>query len=426
MTYANLPPGDYTFHVKGANADGVWNDSEQTFSFTILPPWWRSTLAIIVYIILIIVVLLAIILRWRKLMQRKALEKERLFNDEKEKEIYRSKLDLYIKVAHEIRTPVTLIKGPLDSLIEMNISDPEISRSLQTMQRSTNELMTITNQLLDFRKIDSNKMTLTLNRVEISSMLKEKIAEFGPLFERKGITLKSTIPGEGCLVNGDKNGIIKIINNLLSNAVRYCSSHITIELFSKDDTMVLRMLNDGEVIAPEYREKIFDPFYQMEKDANVDSSTGIGLNLARSLAEMMNGTLTYTTVDGLNCFTLTLSLFDITNSATTINEFNEINKVDSESEIEEGKLNSQLILLVEDNPDVLQFIAEKLRKHYNVITASNGIEALKIINDQSTQVDMIITDLMMPQMDGMQLIRAIRDDIKVSHLPIIILTAKTT
>lgn len=424
MTYANLPPGDYTFHVKGANADGVWNDSEQTFSFTILPPWWRSTIAIIAYIILIIALLLVIILRWRKRTQEQVLAKERQFNDEKEKEIYRSKLDLYIKVAHEIRTPVTLIKGPLDSLIEMNISDPEISRSLQTMQRSTNELMTITNQLLDFRKIDNNKMTLTLNRVEITSMLKEKIFEFGSLFERKGITIESTIPGEGCFVNGDKNGIVKIINNLLSNAVRYCSAKITIELFSKDDIMVLRMLNDGEVIAPEYREKIFDPFYQMEKDANVDSSTGIGLNLARSLAEMMNGTLTYTTVDGLNCFTLTLGLYDNNNAISTADESNEIEQVETDGEIEEEKLNSQLILLVEDNSDMLQFMAEKLSRHYNVITASNGIEALKIINDQSTQVDMIITDLMMPQMDGMQLIRAIRDDIKVSHLPIIILTAK--
>lgn len=427
MTYANLPPGDYTFHVKGANADGVWSEDEQTLSITILPPWWRSNLAIIIYIILAATLLFMAFMLWRRRMHRKAKDKERQFTDEKEKEIYRSKLDLYVKVAHEIRTPVTLIKGPLESLLDMNIGDPEISRSLQTMQRSTNELMTITNQLLDFRKIDNNKMELTLGRVEITSVLKEKINEFGPLFERKGIDFDSTLPEGGCIINGDKNGIIKIINNLLSNAVRYGQSRIDIDMRTNGGLMTLRTLNDGEVIAPEFHEKIFDPFYQMEKDANADSSTGIGLNLARSLAELMGGSLTYSVVDNLNCFTLTLSLFSDDNAAvTTADEEDNTDKPLTVSNKEIGGVepHSQVILLVEDNPDVLQFIAEKLGRHYKVLTATNGIEALEIINDQSVPVDMVVTDLMMPLMDGMELTKAIRDNIEVSHLPIIILTAK--
>lgn len=434
MTYANLPPGDYTFHVKGANADGVWSDDEQTIRVTILPPWWRSNIAIIIYIVLVLSALIIAFLLWRRRTRRKAADKERQFTDEKEKEIYRSKLDLYVKIAHEIRTPVTLINGPLESLLDMNIADPEISRSLRTMQRSTNELMSITNQLLDFRKIDNNKMKLTLGRVEVTSILKEKINEFEPLLQRKGITIEATLPEEGCTVNGDKNGIIKIVNNLMSNAVRYCQSKISISLDTSKGYMVLRTLNDGDLISPEYQDKIFDPFYQMEKNANADSSTGIGLNLARSLAELMGGTLTYSIADNLNCFTLKLSLCeesgtpvidaepessDAEEAETADNSLN-----DSEKQIGGDQTHSQVILLVEDNAEVLQFIAEKLGRHYNVLTACNGVEALEIIKDQSTPVDMVITDLMMPQMDGMELTRNIRGIIEVSHLPVIILTAK--
>lgn len=448
MTYANLPPGHYTFHVKGANADGVWSTDEQTLSITILPPWYRSNLAIIIYIVLAIAMICLAFMLWRRRARRKAADKERQFNDEKEKEIYRSKLDLYVKIAHEIRTPVTLINGPLESLLDMNISDPEISRSLLTMQRSTNELMSITNQLLDFRKIDKKKMELSLGRLEVTSVLNNKITGFKSLLTHKGIALEATLPQEGCYINGDSNAMSKIVNNLLSNAVRYCHAHIAIDLRSDNGLMILRVLNDGEVIAPEYQEKIFDPFYQMAKDANADSSTGIGLNLARSLAELMGGTLTYSIVDGLNCFTLHLNLYAGTDAQVIDNESEtasteatgttaetaETTEITAGTETAETAtdkktaeapgVSSQVILLVEDNAEVRQFIAEKLSKRYKVLTATNGVEALAIISDAATPVDMVITDLMMPQMDGMELTRKIRSIIEVSHMPIIILTAK--
>lgn len=429
MAYANLPPGEYTFHVKGANADGVWSDTEQTITITILPPWYLTTLAKVIYVLLGVGLLVLLFLWWRRRTRRKEQEKERRFAHEKEKESYQSKLDLYVKIAHEIRTPVTLINGPLEALLDMNIGDPEISRNLQTMQRSTNELMTITNQLLDFRKIDKNKMILSTTQVELTSILKEKINEFLKLAERKGIAMTYSIPEGGCYVNGDKNGVIKIINNLLSNAVRYCTSKIDIKLQPEGEKVTLRMVNDGDVIAPEYQEKIFDPFYQMEKDANADSSTGIGLNLARSLAELMGGSLSYSIVDGMNCFTLTLNRYVRDTDAPVIAAAEEeasqsTTLTVSEKQIGGENIRSQAVLLVEDTPDVLQFIAEKLSRHYKVLTATNGAEALEIIKDPATAVDMIITDLMMPVMDGMELTRQVRGIIEVSHLPIIILTAK--
>ncbi|MBD5228899.1 MAG: response regulator [Bacteroidales bacterium] len=425
MTYANLPPGKYTFHVKGANADGVWSDEEQIINITILPPWWRSNIAIIIYIVLFLSMMLLAFYLWRQRMRRKAEDKERQFNHEKEKEIYRSKLDLYVKIAHEIRTPVTLINGPLESLLDMNIADPDISRSLRTIQRSSNELMTITNQLLDFRKLDKNRMELVLGRVEITSLLKEKINEFTPLARNKGIELDCTLPKQGCYVTGDRNGIIKVLNNLLSNAVRYCKSRITVDLQADNGLMTLRVLNDGDVIAPEYQAKIFDAFYQMEKNANVDSSTGIGLNLARSLAELMGGTLTYSIADGLNCFSLKLTL-SAESDVPVINPDEEavVKDADSREETAASEVSSQVILLVEDNEEVRKFLADKLSMHYKVITAANGVEAFEIITAQETAVDMVITDLMMPQMDGMELTQHIRSTIEVSHLPIIILTAK--
>lgn len=424
MTYANLPPGKYTFHVKGANADGVWSDTEQTVNITILPPWWRTNLAIIIYIIIVLSLLLLAFYMWRRRMRRKAADKEKQFAHDKEKEIYRSKLDLYVKIAHEIRTPVTLINGPLESLLDMNIADPEISRSLRTIQRSSNELMNITNQLLDFRKLDKNKIELASSRVEFTSILKEKINEFAPLMQSKNIALNYTLPEQGCYVNGDRNGIIKVLNNLLSNAVRYCKSRITIDMQSDNGLMTLRVFNDGDVIAPEFQSKIFDAFYQMEKDANVDSSTGIGLNLARSLAELMGGSLTYSIVDGLNCFSFSLMLTDA--SVISVLNSDEENREEPETKEDNAvaETGSQVLLLVEDNEEVLRFVADKLSAHYKVLTATNGVEALEIITGNGTPVDMVITDLMMPQMDGMELTRRIRSIIEVSHLPIIILTAK--
>lgn len=424
MTYAKLPPGKYTFHVKGANADGVWSDAEQTVTITILPPWWRSNLAIIIYIIIGVSLILLALYIWRRRMHRKAADKEKQFAHDKEKEIYRSKLDLYVKIAHEIRTPVTLINGPLESLLDMNIADPEIERSLHTIQRSSNELMNITNQLLDFRKLDKNKIELASTRVEFTSILKEKINEFTPLMQNKGIELVCTMPTEGCYVNGDRNGIIKVLNNLLSNALRYCKRHIKIDLQSDNGLMTLRVLNDGDVIAPEFQDKIFDAFYQMEKDANADSSTGIGLNLARSLAELMGGTLTYAIVDNLNCFQFSLVLSTDTDLPVIKAAEETAETVEAKEESQATETGSQVLLLVEDNEEVLRFVADKLSAHYKVLTATNGQEALEIITGHDTPVDMVITDLMMPQMDGMELTRRIRSIIEVSHLPIIILTAK--
>lgn len=427
MAYANLPPGEYTFHVKGANADGVWCEEEQTVTVTILPPWYLTTVAKIIYVLLGITLIALAVLFMRRRARRKEMEKERRFAHEKEKETYQSKLDLYVKIAHEIRTPVTLINGPLEALLDMNIGDPEISRNLLTMQRSSNELMTITNQLLDFRKIDRNKMNLTTARVELTSIVREKINEFAPLIQRKGITLEHSLPEEGCYVDGDRNGIIKIINNLMSNAVRYCNSYIRIEVSRDGDTATLTSLNDGNVIAPEFQEKIFDPFYQMEKDANADSSTGIGLNLARSLSEMMGGSLSYSITDGFNCFTLTLKRSAVTGNSTVIAPEQENvakEKATDDAEMPDNGVKPNVILLVEDNTDVLQFVAEKLGRHYKVLTATNGAEALEIVKDPDTPVDMVVTDLMMPVMDGMELTRSIRSIIEVSHLPIIILTAK--
>lgn len=428
MGYANLPPGDYTFHVKGTNSDGVWSDAEQVITLTILPPWYLTTLAKIIYIALALTLLVLLFLWWRRRTRRKEREKEQRFADERERESFQSKLDLYVKIAHEIRTPVTLINGPLEALLDMNIGDPEISHNLQTMQRSTRELMTITNQLLDFRKIDRNKMVLSATQVEMTSIVKEKINEFTQLASRRNISLEYTLPEEGCYANGDRNGIIKIVNNLMSNAVRYCASKIGLTLKHDSGKIILRIVNDGDVIAPEYQEKIFDPFYQMEKNANSDSSTGIGLNLARSITEMMGGALTYTIADGLNCFILVLNSVESEAGAPVITpaeeEPMESGTVTAENKETDGTVSPQTILLVEDNAEVLQFITEKLSRHYKVITATNGVEALDIINDPNTGIDMVITDLMMPQMDGMELTRRIRSIIEVSHLPIIILTAK--
>lgn len=418
MTYANLAPGKYTFHVKGANADGVWGDSERVISIRILPPWWRTNVAMALYVLLFLGLLALAFILWRRRMRKEALEKERRYMDDKEKEVYRSKLDLYGKIAHEIRTPVTLISGPLESLLDMKIGDPEISHNLDTMRRSTNELMQITNQLLDFRKIDANKMSLVLGPVELTSIVRDKISEFESLRKRKGFELQCELPEEGVFVHGDRNGISKIVNNLLSNAFRYGDKLVKIGVEKRDNMVFLNILNDGEIISAEYQEKIFDPFYQMARSANTESSTGIGLNVARSLAELQQGALKYTIADGLNCFSLVLGAEAPVAEGVVL-------PVEEEPKVEEESASPKkqfTLLLVEDNAEVLNFVAEKLRAKYNLLTARNGVEALEALTLNS--VDMVISDIMMPEMDGFELCRRIRSNIDTSHTPIILLTAK--
>lgn len=418
MMYANLSPGTYTLHVKGSNNDGVWSANETTLQIKISEPWWFNGFAKAFYIIAITFMIYLAVKYLKIRNDKKSNESKILYESEKEKELYRTKLDFYTGVAHEIRTPVTLISGPLETLLDMDIADPEIKKNLSTMQRNTNELLNITNQLLDFRKIDAVKMRMNFSCINISELLKEKILEFEALAEQSK-DMECSIPDYPVFVSGDRNSILKIINNLLSNAVKYSDNHIFISLTTENDDVYIRTENDGEVVPEDSKDKIFDPFFQLKKTLNRPSSSGLGLNIARSFAEMNNGSLSYSVENGLNVFLLKLKME--TNIPDEEQHQDTIFDNEATGSDDDEKRNL-VILLVEDNEELLNFIADKMSALFTIRTAHNGVEAIQQL--QSCAVDMVITDIMMPEMDGIELCKQIKANVETSHIPVVLLTAK--
>ncbi len=422
IAYTNLPPGKYIFQVKGANNDGVWNENGATIEVIVLSPWWRTPIAYFMYIFLIALIFY-LWFQWYKHQQDiKSLEKQKRFENEKEKELYDSKIDFFTNIAHEIRTPITLINGPLESMMEMNITNPEIKKNLQIMSKSTSELLTLINQLLDFRRIDSERMQMHLAPLNLSHLLQEEFQRFETLALSSNRHCELTLPKETIHISADRNSFIKILNNLFSNAIRYSEKRISVELESDGTRCRALFINDGAVIPSEVREKIFDPFYQINKDANAASSSGIGLSLARSLSELHNGTLTFEERDELNCFILNLPVIPA-DEAPIEEPVSSTVPAAEENHSEDEKQSGEVILLVEDNTELLCFMANKLKQQFVIELAQNGVEAMKILKEKN--IDLVISDVVMPEMDGFELCQAIKSDIDFCHIPVVLLTAKS-
>jgi len=422
VSYAKLPPGKYTFRVKGTNNDGLWNEEGTSIEIDILPPWWFSKLAFFFYILLILSLAYYTIKRLKVRHEKRNLEKQQLFETEKEKELYSAKVEFFTDIAHEIRTPLTLINGPLESLKEMQIEDVEIQKNLHIMEDNTKHLLSLINQLLDFRKIDSNRFLLTYTVIDINEFLQETKARFELLATTKNKMISLTLPHKIVQAPVDKEGLTKIINNLLVNAIKYSDEIIKINLSVDDKYFIIQISNDGSLIPQEESEKIFDPFYQLNKNRNVSSSSGIGLSLARSLTELHNGTLQLDKESDMNSFTLKLPL--TRNKSVSVYEENDdnVNYIIDEAELVNEKNNLPVILVVEDNEEMLSFIADKLNAKFLVEKSVNGVEALKILEKKN--IDIILSDVMMPEMDGYEFCKKVKSNIEYSHIPVVLLTAK--
>lgn len=420
-SYAKLAPGTYTFKVKGSNNDGVWNEEGTQLEIVILPPWWQSGLAQLIYLGLLLFTVYYLLNRYKKRTEKRHAEKQKLFESEKEKELYSAKVEFFTNIAHEIRTPVTLINGPLESLCEMDINDPEIQKSLKVMKKSTSELVSLVNQLLDFRKIDSNKFLLNISNQNLSTLLKELYAGFETAAHHQNKNIQLQLPDEDLLFPFDAGALSKVFNNLLTNALRYSDNFIQVQAVKESDHVKIIFTNDGELIPDELQEKIFDPFFQVNKHRNNTSSSGIGLSLARSLTELHDGTLSYSVHNRLNQFTVQLP---IPNQAVTPEPEPVDNYIVKEEEFTHEKSYAESILIVEDNPEMLDYIAGKIRKtmQFSVETAGNGKEALAILREKN--IDIVLSDVMMPVMDGFELCRSIKDNVEYSHIPVVLLTAR--
>jgi ligand-binding sensor domain-containing protein/signal transduction histidine kinase len=305
--FTELPPGSYVFKVKASNSSGVWNELETKLSIDILPPWWASPWAYFLYALAGIAIIFYSVRNYHRNVAEKNKRKIEQLEIAKEKEIFQAKIDFFTNVAHEIKTPLTLIKGPLEKVIRKAGDLPEIKDSLKIMDRNTNRLIDLTNQLLDFRQTEIKGFSLSFVRANISELVEDTFISFKPLAEQKNLAFTISLPSDKVYAFIDIEAFNKILTNLLSNAVKYAHSmvHLTLMPLREDDPFfTIEIKNDGFIIPYEMKEKIFEPFFRL-KETEKQKGTGIGLALSRSLTQLHKGILDLKqSVGDMNVFSL--------------------------------------------------------------------------------------------------------------------------
>ncbi len=351
-----------------------------------------------------------------------------MLENDKEKQIYNAKIEFFTNVAHEIRTPLTLIKGPMEKVIRRSEMVPDIQNNLKIMEKNTNRLLDLTNQLLDFRKTETNTFNLNFVKININKLIGDVFVSFKLLAEQKNLNYTLHQPPDILFAYIDTEAVNKILSNLFNNAIKYADKVVEVELlpFTSDScTFTIEIRNDGHIIPPEMGEKIFEPFFRL-KETEKHVGTGIGLSLSRSLTELHKGVLNLKKTEGArNIFMLALPIhqekeFDL---YLDNEDEEEIAKLLNQTNIN-GQAMKPIILLVDDNPEILDFISDGLTEKYTVVKAQNGTEALKLLETENP--GLIISDVMMPGIDGFELCKKIKTNFDHSHIPIILLTAKNT
>jgi signal transduction histidine kinase/ligand-binding sensor domain-containing protein/DNA-binding response OmpR family regulator len=432
ITYTNLPPGNYTFWVKAKNNDGVWSAVPAELAIHIAHPFWAAPWAFIFYIltgILLIYILVKVIVR----SQRRKFKKEQEHIASRQlHEMDEMKLRFFTNVSHEFRTPLTLIIAPVEKLIKKETRE-ENKKILELVHENATQLLSLVNQLLDFRKIDVQRVKLLLSSGDIVLFIRNIMYSFKDLSEQQNIrfTFSTTIPS--LMMKFDTDKIFKIVSNLLSNAFKFTpeggSISVNLQLQNREDKsneLLIQIADTGIGIDPDKYELIFTRFYQIPSGDNTNTTvgTGIGLHICREFVKLHNGTISVAGGPGKgSIFTIALpvALSEIEEVISTPDK-NDPNVPQKEIEITNDKL-EYTILIVDDNRKFRDFMKLSLNDNYNILNASDGEDAWPVILDKLP--DMVISDVMMPVMDGIELCKRIKQDIRTSHIPVILLTARS-
>ena len=435
-TYTNLPAGNYTFKVKGTNSDGIWNQQGASFKLTILPPFYKQPIFKLLYILISLITLILTLKFFTNKTKREHDSNIRKLKKENEEAMQKSKIQFFTMIAHEIRTPVSLIIGPMENVMNDLESIPDaIKDDLDIINRNSKRLLTLINQILDFRKVEQGEFTINKKSQNIYSLIEHVIVRFSPSAKQKGISINFEYDNNDIIANVDPEAITKVISNLMTNALKFTKDKIDVDLkyIDKEDILKITVSDNGCGISKEQQKKIFKPFYQTDCGIK-ENGTGIGLHIVKSLVMAHEGKICLKSdIDSGSSFIVTIPIEKnrvILQSPVNedIDEYNEnLNDeiIDEEinEEIKYSDSTQKKVLVVEDDPDMLSFLVSSLKKDFTVLTADNGINALEVLANNS--VSLIISDWMMKSMDGIALCKKIRSDHKTSHIPFIILTART-
>lgn len=461
-TYTNLDPGEYTFRVRASNEDGLWNEQGVTLKITVLPPIWRTPLAYIIY------GLVAIGLLW--LGRRLVVQRTRMrFQMEQErKEAQRMhKLDLmkirfFTNVSHEFRTPLALILTPIEKMLK-TAQDATQKSHYQLIQRNAKRLLNLVNQLLDFRKLEMDEIYLNQSSDDMARLVKDIGCSFSDIAEKKNISFSFNSHVDKVMASFDKVKLERILFNLLSNAFKFTHEGGKVEMefntrWNDQDNCemaIITVKDTGIGISPEKREKIFERFFQDEVPGDMlNQGSGIGLAITKEFVRLHGGAITVDSEPGKgSCFTVQLPIINAPVVQTPVaNGEADLNLVEIENgdghvisengngyvvaengngaaefKVKTGhKVNGKkfTILLAEDNEDFRFYLKDNLREAYEIIEAKNGKEGWQKALGQHP--DLVVSDIMMPEMSGIELCRKLKEDVRTSHIPIILLTARST
>lgn len=431
-TYTNIPPGNYQFRVRATNNDLFTALPEKTLAIVIHPPFYLSPLAYIVYALLIIV--MAVLAR-RIILTMIRLRNKVLV----EQKLTEVKLSFFTNISHELRTPLTLIVNPLEEITKNETLSERGKQFLNVIQRNANRMIRFTNQLLDFRKLQNGKLQLNIAHTDVVALTRDVANHFSALADEKNISLQIKTAKEEMLVWVDAEKIEIIIYNLLSNAFKFspAGKKILLEIKIESSDILLLITDEGKGVTVDKLEEIFEIYHEESSGSDTNlKGTGIGLALARGLAVSHYGQLWATqNPAGGSVFTLRLksgrSHFDTSEvnfvERTKVGEFRalEVPGQVSNKLIDKNQdmLKAQL-LIVEDNPDLRNFLELRFMEQYRVITAADGAEgfAMAVV----MLPDLIISDVMMPELDGIQMLDQLKNEPSTSHIPVILLTAKSS
>lgn len=432
-TYTNLPPGNYTFSVRGANNDGLWTDPI-SMKITVLPPFWRTWWAYTVYLLLFIGILFFIT---RFLFLRALLKKE--------DELHQVKLNFFTNVSHELRTHLALIMAPVEKLLEVNQSDPFTQQQIVQIKNNSNRLLKLVSELMDFRKAESDHLKLEVKEQDLIAFLQEIYSSFSELSLAKNIQISFTHDTETALLYFDEKQLEKVFFNLLANAFKFTpeGGRITVSVQHGETSTEIQVADTGRGIAAPYLNKLFTNYYQVADHGMQNTGYGIGLALSKKITELHGGSIRVESTpaadssSGHTCFFVTLlhgkkhfendphvSIFRQQAAA--------IFRSDEPALITATQISNSLfpvnrqhtILIVEDNPELRALICQQLEPGYFIQQAADGLQGWEMATVSIP--DLIISDVMMPGLNGIELCTRLKTDPRTSHIPVILLTAKST
>jgi ligand-binding sensor domain-containing protein/signal transduction histidine kinase/DNA-binding response OmpR family regulator len=438
-TFTNLDPGDYIFHVKATNNDGVWSDAATNLHITVLPPIWRTWYAYLFYGLLVVA-----LLWWyyyyssRTILLKHEIIKQQLFR-EKDRELAQSKLDFFTNISHDIKTPLTLIMAPVEKLLQITPAENEAQHQLLLIQQNGERLMRLMDQLLDFRLLEEGGVPLHAGYADIVAFCREITGAFEGLAVRRGITLHMVPATDTLMVWFDKDKFEKILFNLLSNALKFTltGGTVTVSLCTEEpDTMLLTVEDNGIGIPATHFEEIFGQFRHYDFNNLQAGGTGIGLALVKGLVSRHYGTIAVSSrqaseiTEGYTCFSIRIPLGNThlkhaeKIAAATSGFLVPTPLPDFSSPVPEGEAGKPMLLIVEDNGEVQQYLADVFRERYTLHLAADGLSGMELATRHLP--DIIISDVMMPGMNGVELCHALKNDQRTSHIPVILLSARST